>query len=232
MRTLVVLPTYNEAQNLPRMAAELLSLGVQVLVIDDNSPDGTGQIADELQAKHPAAVNVIHRAGKLGLGTAYVTGFKYALAHGVDAVIQMDADFSHSPSYIPKFLPLLAEYDVVIGSRYTDGGRLDDRWPLWRRGLSGFGNWYARTITGLPIRDVTSGFRFYTRQALAGLPLDRLVCSGYAFQIEVAYVCYRLGYRIHEEPITFEEREQGQSKMSTKIMFEAMWRVWQMKWRY
>ena len=237
VRTMVVLPTYNEADNLPDMVAALLSLGMDglsILVVDDNSPDGTGELAEQLKARYPESVDVIHRPGKMGLGTAYITGFRYALEHGAERIVQMDADFSHDPACLPVFMRLMDEhgYDVVIGSRYVPGGKLDAEWGWWRRFLSGFGNRYAALITGLRLRDVTAGFKCFAREALAGLDLDRIASNGYAFQIEVNYACHRAGYRMHEEPITFEDRVLGRSKMSSKIILEAMWRVWQMRWRY
>ncbi len=232
---MVVLPTYNEADNLPNMVAALLSCGVEdlsVLVVDDNSPDGTGELAEQLKAGHPESLHVIHRPGKMGLGTAYVTGFKYALAHGAERIVQMDADFSHDPACLPVFMRLMDEqgYDVIIGSRYVPGGKLDADWGRWRRFLSAFGNRYATLITGMRLRDVTSGFKCFAREALAGLDLDRISSNGYAFQIEVNYACWKAGYRIHEEPITFADRVLGHSKMSSAIILEAMWRVWQMRW--
>jgi dolichol-phosphate mannosyltransferase len=237
VKIMVILPTYNEAGNLPNMVAELLSLHldhIEVLIIDDNSPDGTGAIADKLQARHPKAVHVIHRPGKMGLGTAYIAGFDYALAQGADRVVQMDADFSHSPSVIPVMLDLIARegYDVVIGSRYVVGGQLDEKWGPSRRFLSKLGNVYAKWVTGMPIQDATAGFKCFKADCLRGLPLSKIVSSGYAFQIEMNYACYKAGYRIHETPITFEDRVLGSSKMSSRIILEAMWRVWQMRWRY
>lgn len=234
---MIVLPTYNEAANITNMVAELLSQGIDglgILIIDDHSPDGTGQIADGLHARYPEIVQVMHRAGKLGLGTAYIAGFKYALTHGAEHIVQMDADFSHSPACVPVFLRLIAEhgYDVVIGSRYVPGGKLDEKWGPWRRFLSGMGNRYACWITGMPIKDATSGFKCFARRALAELPLDRVRSNGYAFQIEMNYASYRAGHRFYEEPIAFEDRVLGRSKMSTRIILEATWRVWQMRWRY
>jgi len=235
MSTMVVMPTYNEAGNLIQIVAELMTLdldGLQILIIDDNSPDGTGQKADELAAQYEDRVHVIHRQGKMGLGTAYVTGFQYALECGVDHVVQMDADFSHSPSYIPTFLDKIREYDVVIGSRYVANGGVDERWSPWRRFLSWGGNTYARLITGLRIIDVTGGFRCFRRDALLALDLGRIRSEGYAFQIEMAYACQIKGLRLGEVPIYFEDRSMGLSKMSWRIILEAVWRVWQMRWRY
>jgi dolichol-phosphate mannosyltransferase len=235
MRTMIVIPTYNEADNLVQMAAELMTLGLdglEILIIDDNSPDGTGQIADELAAQYPNKLHVIHRPGKMGLGTAYITGFRYALEIRADHIIQMDADFSHSPSYLPLFLDRMDECDVVIGSRYAPGGGVDERWSPWRRFLSWGGNFYARVITGLRVHDTTGGFKCFRRQALLALDLERIRSEGYAFQIEMAYACQRKGLRLCEIPIYFEDRSMGRSKMSSWIILEAMWRVWQMRWRY
>jgi dolichol-phosphate mannosyltransferase len=235
MKTMVVMPTYNEADNLVPMIAELMTLdlnGLEILIIDDNSPDGTGQIADELAAQYADKVHVIHRPGKMGLGTAYITGFRHALEDGTDYVIQMDADFSHSPSYLPLFLDKIQECDVVIGSRYIAGGGVDESWSPWRRFLSWGGNFYARLVTGLRIQDTTGGFRCFRRQALLDLDLERIRSEGYAFQIEMAYACQKKGLRLCEIPIHFEDRSMGRSKMSSWIILEAMWRVWQMKWWY
>jgi dolichol-phosphate mannosyltransferase len=235
MRTTVVMPTYNEADNVVQIVAELMTLGVdglEILIIDDNSPDGTGQIADDLAAHYADRVHVIHRQGKKGLGTAYVTGFRQALDSGAAYVIQMDADFSHSPSYVPALLEKIRECDVVIGSRYVPDGRVDEQWSPWRRFLSWGGNAYARLITGLRIHDATGGFRCFRREALLALDLDRIRSEGYAFQIEVAYACQTKGLILSEIPIYFEDRSMGLSKMSWRIVLEAMWRVWQMRWRY
>ena len=229
------MPTYNEADNLVQIVAELMTLeldDLEILIIDDASPDGTGQMADDLVKQYTDRVHVIHRQQKLGLGTAYVTGFHYALDSGVDYVVQMDADFSHSPSYIPALLDKAKECDVVIGSRYAANGRVDERWSLWRRFLSWGGNAYARAVTGLRVRDATGGFRCFRREALAALEPDRIRSEGYAFQIEVAYACQTRGLRLGEVPIYFEDRSMGLSKMSWRIILEAVWRVWQMKWRY
>jgi len=235
MRIMVVMPTYNEAENLVQIVAELMTLeldGLEILIVDDDSPDGTGQIAEDLAKQYPDRVHVIHRQHKMGLGTAYVTGFHYALGSGADYVVQMDADFSHSPSYIPVFLDKIQECDVVIGSRYVADGRIDEQWSPWRRFLSWGANAYARVITGLRVQDATGGFRCFRREALAALDLDRIRSEGYAFQIEVAYACQTKGLRLGEVPIYFEDRSMGLSKMSWWIILEAMWRVWQMRWRY
>ncbi|MBI2862109.1 MAG: polyprenol monophosphomannose synthase, partial [Chloroflexi bacterium] len=196
---------------------------------DDNSPDGTGQVAAELAERHPGRVHLIRRPGKQGLGTAYVLGFQWALNHGADYIIEMDADFSHSPSYIPLMLQKAQEYDVVVGSRYVPGAKIDERWSLWRRFLSWGGNVYARLITGLKVLDTTAGFKCFSRSALAALPLNMIHSDGYAFQVEMAYACQRRGHRVLEIPITFLERTRGASKMSLHIVLEAAWRVWRIR---
>jgi dolichol-phosphate mannosyltransferase len=231
----VVIPTYNEAENLPALAAQLWALpieGLRILVVDDGSPDGTGEIADSLSAHHPGQMSVIHRQGKLGLGSAYLMGFRAALDDGADTVAQMDADFSHSPEYLPGFLDALADADVVLGSRYIEEGRLDERWGIGRVFLSWFGNAYARTILGLPILDTTGGYRVWRSDTLRGMPLERVRSNGYVFQVEMAYVAYKLGYRLVEKPIYFEDRRIGQSKMSFGIQVEAALRVWQLLFKY
>ena len=235
MKAVVIIPTYNEAANLERMVEKLLSFGIDglgILIIDDNSPDGTGVIADELAKRLPGVVNVLHRESKLGLGTAYIAGFKWALQHDIDLVCEMDADFSHPVDHIPRFLQEIEGYDVVVGSRYAPGGELDPSWGWSRKWISSIGNSYARLVTGLKVRDATGGFRCFRRQALEGLDLDRVRSSGFVFQVEMAYACQKKGYRVKELPIYFADRSQGKSKMSAKIIWEALWRVWQMKWRY
>jgi dolichol-phosphate mannosyltransferase len=230
----IILPTYNEAENLPKLVSALflLPLDLDVLVVDDNSPDGTGQIAEDLSKKHPGRVHVLHRAGKLGLRSAYLEGFEKAFEMGADAVVQMDADFSHDPAVLTEMARRIESCDVVIGSRYVKGGSLARRWPLWRKALSAFGNNYARTILGFPLHDVTTGFRMWRREALRGMPLDRIRSSGYIFLVEMAYVAYLTGYRIMEVPIHFSDRRWGKSKMSLKIQMEAAVRVWDVKWHY
>jgi len=231
-KTIAVIPTYNEADNIRPLITALLSLGIdglEVLVIDDNSPDGTGKIAEELSKTYPGRIHVLHRQGKQGLGTAYVLGFRWALEHGADYAIEMDADFSHDPSYVPTFLERLRDYDIVVGSRYVPGGRIDERWSFWRRFLSWGGNIYARLITGLRVSDTTAGFKCFRRQALEALPLDKIKSDGYAFQIEMAYLSQKLGHRVLEVPITFLERNKGVSKMSWRIVMEAILRVWMIR---
>lgn len=231
----VVIPTYNEAENLPPLAAELWALPIEslkILIVDDNSPDGTGEVGEELASRQPEKISVLHREGKLGLGTAYITGFQAALENGAEAVAQMDADFSHSPAYLPDFLAGLEEYDAVFGSRYVEGGRLDENWNIGRVVLSWFGNAYARTILRMNVLDTTGGFRIWRAETLKGMPLHMVRSNGYVFQVEMAYLAQRMGYRIQEKPIYFEDRRIGQSKMSFRIQIEAALRVWQVKWRY
>ena len=228
MRITIVLPTYNEAENLPKLVSALLSLPLDlgILVVDDNSPDGTGAIAEDLAKQHPGKVHVFHRAGKLGLRSAYIEGFQKAFDLGSNVVVQMDADFSHDPAVLPEMARRIASFDVVIGSRYVEGGSLDDRWPAWRKALSSFGNFYARTILGSPLHDMTTGFRMWRREVLQGMPLDRIRSNGYIFLVEMAYVAYLMGYRISEVPIHFADRRWGKSKMSLKIQLEAAMRIW------
>jgi dolichol-phosphate mannosyltransferase len=228
-----IIPTYNEAENLPKLVSALftLPLDLRVLVVDDNSPDGTGRVADELAGRE-ARLQVLHREGKLGLRSAYLNGFRLALERGAEAVLQMDADFSHDPARIPEMARKLESCDVVLGSRYVPGGSVDERWPLWRRGLSAFGNFYARTILGLPLHDVTTGFRLWKRETLLGMPLDRIQSNGYIFLVEMAYLAHCLEYKIGEVPIYFADRRWGKSKMSFKIQAEAAFRVWQVAWQY
>lgn len=235
-RVMVVIPTYNEADNLPKMVEALFGLGLprlEILIVDDNSPDGTGEIADALSREHPGRLHVMHRPGKGGLGTAYVAGFKYALAQGAERIVQMDADFSHSPSYVPILVERAEEYDVVVGSRYVSGGKLDERWGLGRYFLSWWANSiYVRLILGLKVRDATAGFKCWRREALEGINLDAIRSNGYVFQVEMAYLCEKLGYRVLEVPIYFEDRRIGRSKMSMPVKLEAAWRVWALRGRY
>lgn len=229
-RITIVIPTYNEAGNLPGLAAAVWDLPlppIHLLIVDDSSPDGTADVARDLAARHPGRMSVMQRTGKLGLGTAYIAGFREALRLGADFIGQMDADFSHAPGYLPSLVAALQNADVVFGSRYIEGGRLDERWSPGRRLLSRFGNLYARTILGLQARDVTGGYRMWRRATLAALPLDRIRSNGYVFQVEMAYVAQLLGFRHVECPIYFEDRRLGESKMSFRIQVEAAVRVWQ-----
>jgi dolichol-phosphate mannosyltransferase len=230
----VILPTYNEAENLPNLVSALFSLplDLSLLVVDDNSPDGTGQIAEELSQKFSGRIHILHRTGKLGLRSAYLEGFAKAFETGADVVVQMDADFSHDPAVLVEMARRIESCDVVIGSRYTKGGSLAKRWPLWRKALSSFGNTYARTILNFPLRDVTTGYRMWKRRALEVIPLDRIRSNGYIFLVEMAYVAYLMGFKIVETPIHFSDRRWGESKMSFKIQMEAAVRVWDVRWHY
>jgi dolichol-phosphate mannosyltransferase len=234
LRITVVLPTYNEAENLPGLVATLLSLplDLKLRIVDDASPDGTGRIADQLSQQHPGRIAVVHRPGKLGLRSAYIDGFRAAFADGAEAVGQMDADFSHDPARLVAMSEALATNDVVLGSRYVPGGSLDPSWPIWRKALSAWGNFYARSILSLPLRDVTTGYRLWRREALERMPLDEIQSSGYVFLVEMAYVAYRLSYRFAQVPIHFSDRRWGTSKMSLRIQLEAAARVWQVRWAY
>jgi dolichol-phosphate mannosyltransferase len=234
MRIAIILPTYNEAENLPKLVSALLSLplDLSVLVVDDHSPDGTGEIADQLSAHYPNQVAVLHRAEKQGLRSAYIEGFQKAFATGADVVVQMDADFSHDPAVLTEMTRRIASCDVVIGSRYVKGGSLDERWPAWRKLLSAFGNFYARTILNFPLRDVTTGYRMWRREVLQNLPLDRIRSNGYIFLVEMAYVAYLMNYKISEVPIHFADRRWGKSKMSLRIQLEAAVRIWDVWWHY
>jgi dolichol-phosphate mannosyltransferase len=221
MKTLIIIPTYNEHDNLQPLLQEIFSFApnTDVLVVDDNSPDGTGQLADEM-AKKNTQVNVLHRAGKQGLGTAYIAGFKYAIEHNYDAAFEMDADFSHDPRYLPDFLKAIEHADLVIGSRYVPGGATPN-WTLLRRIISGGGNIYTRLLLWMPIHDCTAGFRCYRRQVLESIDLDSITSQGYAFQIELLNRVYQQGFKIVETPIVFMDRRIGKSKMSRKIFLEG-----------
>ena len=235
MQLTVVIPTYNEAENLPTLVSALFALSIDdlsLLFVDDHSPDGTGDLAEQLGAQNGGRISVLRRPGKMGLGTAYLEGFRQALNQGAQVVVQMDADFSHPPQKIRELIDVLKNCDVAMGSRYIEGGKLDERWPVWRKGLSSFGNVYARTILNMPVRDVTGGFRAWRRETLLGMPLAQVRSNGYAFQVEMAYIACRLGYSFREIPIYFADRHWGQSKMSLKIQIEAAIRVWQLLYQY
>ena len=225
----VVVPTYNECNNLPRLTERILAQepGFDVLVVDDNSPDGTGAVADQIAAAHPA-VHVLHRPGKQGLGRAYVAGFKWALAQGYDYVCQMDADHSHSPDQLPSLLTAAKDYDVVLGSRYLGGIRVLD-WDMTRLLISSFGNWYARSITGLCFSDLTGGFKCYRRTVLETIDLEHINSIGYAFQIEMTWWAVRRGFRVGEVPIIFYGRDHGETKFSRAILWEAVFAVWKLR---
>ncbi len=225
-RALIIFPTYNERENIEKIVHAVLPLDprVHVLIVDDNSPDGTGKIADRLVAEE-SKVNVLHRAKKEGLGQAYIAGFKWAMERKFDYIFEMDADFSHGPEYIKDFLREIKEYDVVIGSRYISGVNVIN-WPMSRLLLSYFANVYTRIITGLPLRDATGGFKCFRRVVLETLDLDDVQSSGYSFQIEMSMRVWKKGFTIKEIPIIFVDRTAGESKMSKKIVREAIWMVW------
>ena len=227
-RVAVVVPTYNEAENMPELVSRLFSLGIDGLrlyVVDDNSPDGTAEVARRLSDERGGGIEVISRRAKLGLGTAYVAGFARALEDGCDYVAQMDADLSHSPDHLPAMLRKLRDADVVVGSRYTEGGGSDPSWGFKRRLLSAFGNHVIRLVTGLEVRDVTSGFKAYTAAALRSLDMEAFRCAGFGFQSEVAYQCQSRGHVALEHPIIFMDRTRGKSKMSLHIIAEAVWKL-------
>lgn len=233
MRHLICIPTYNEAENIRSLVGAVLAASrelstqdsVDILIIDDNSPDGTGRVADELASASEKRVHVLHREKKMGLGTAYVNGFKWGLDQGYDALIEMDADFSHDPKYIPEMVRVLKDNDVAIGSRYVPGGGTVN-WGLGRRMLSQGGSLYARSILGVRLRDLTGGFNGWRRKVLESVELSTLRSDGYSFQIELKYRAVKKGFRIHEFPIVFEDRKVGKSKMNKKIVLEALRRVW------
>jgi dolichol-phosphate mannosyltransferase len=235
-KTLVVIPTYNEVENLSKISAALFELkvdGMEILDVDDNSPDGTGQLADQLVDQYPGRFHVIHRSGKLGLGTAYIQGFQWALTQGFQYIIHMDADFSHSPEFVPQMLNFIPDYDVVVGSRYTKGGRLDVQWPWYRRLLSWWANSiWVRLILGTKTKDSTAGFKCWTADALQRINLEQVRSTGYIFQVEMCYLAEKLGFRIKEIPIYFEERKIGESKMDSSVKLEAALRVIELRSRY
>ncbi len=230
MRSLIAIPTYNERENIGELIKKIFEYApdTDLLIIDDHSPDGTGEFVDGLAAQDPR-IHVMHRPGKMGLGTAYVAGFRYAIAHDYDFVFEMDADFSHDPSYLPKFFEAAQESDLVIGSRYIAGGGTPNWKPL-RRLVSGGGNLFARTLLGIPIHDCTGGYRCYRVSALRTLNLDAISAQGYAFQVEMAYNIWQSHYRWRETPIIFEDRRVGKSKMSRKIFIEAF--TWVIRARF
>lgn len=230
-RALVIIPTFNERWNITRIIDKVLAQdpSLDVLIVDDGSPDGTGEAADSIAASN-GRVNVIHRAGKLGLGTAYIEGFKWALARDYDYVFEMDADFSHNPDRLPKFLEKIREADLVLGSRYQDGHVNVVNWPISRLILSLTANSYARAVTGLPVFDATGGFKCFRRKVLEVIDLNAIHSNGYAFQIEMTFRAWKAGFRIVEIPIVFVDRTSGESKMSKRIVREAVWMVWRLRW--
>jgi dolichol-phosphate mannosyltransferase len=228
-RALVVIPTYNESENIPRIISKVLEQDpiFEVLVVDDNSPDGTANLVRSMQ-KEEKRVHLIERSSKMGLGTAYVAGFKYALQSNFDYIIEMDADFSHDPKALNLLLRKMKDYDLVIGSRYISGVNVVN-WPLRRLILSYSANIYTRIITGMPVKDATGGFKCYKRKVIESIDLDNLKSNGYAFQIETNFLTWRKGFRICEIPIIFIDRSVGVSKMSKNIIYEAAWMVWKLK---
>ena len=229
LKAMVIIPTYNERENIEPLLERLLGRPIQlrVMVVDDNSPDGTGQLVAEY-ARKDSRVTLLSRPGKSGLGSAYRAGFKQAVQQDVDVIFEMDADFSHFPDALLEFLEAIREADVVVGSRYVNGVTVV-HWPLKRLILSYSANVYTRIITGLPLMDATGGFKCFRREALAAIDLDRVRSDGYAFQIEMNFKCWRKGYRLKEIPITFVDRRAGVSKMSRKIIWEAAWMVWRLR---
>lgn len=230
-RALVVIPTYNEAENVPNIVPRVLEQDarVEVLIVDDNSPDGTASLVREMQ-KNNKRIHLIERPGKLGLGTAYVAGFKYALEQGYDYVLEMDADFSHDPKALGLLLRMMPDYDLVIGSRYISGVNVVN-WPMRRLILSYSANLYTRFVTRMPVKDATGGFKCYRRKVLESIDIDSLKSNGYAFQIETNFLTWKKGFRICEIPIIFIDRRVGVSKMSKNIIYEAAWMVWKLKLR-
>jgi dolichol-phosphate mannosyltransferase len=230
-KALVVIPTYNEAENIQRLIPAVLgqSPDIEVLVVDDNSPDGTAGLVRAMM-NGDSRVHLLDRPGKMGLGTAYVKGFKFAIEHGYDYVFEMDADFSHNPKELPHFLKKMADNDLVIGSRYINGIRVLN-WPMQRLMLSYFANIYTRFITGLPVHDATGGFKCYRRTALESIDLDKIKSNGYAFQIEISYKVWKKKFRLLEIPIVFLDRRAGTSKMSRSIVYEAVFMLWKLRFR-
>lgn len=230
MRGLVIIPTYNERENIPRIVPMVLEQDerLDVLVIDDGSPDGTGQLADELAGTNPR-VQVMHRAGKLGLGTAYLAGFKWAIERDYDWVFQSDADFSHDPAHLPAFVEALKDYDVVLGSRYLGGRVTVINWPITRLILSYGGNVYARMVTGLPVADATGGYKAFRRKVLETIDLTKVESEGYAFQVEMSFRAWKQGFNLAEIPIVFVDRTLGESKMSKQVFREAVWKMWKLR---
>ena len=230
-RILVVIPTYNERDNLPRIVPAVLDgdTRIDILVVDDNSPDGTGEIADQLCERHGSRVHVLHRPGKEGLGRAYLAGFAWGIERGYGWIVEMDADLSHRPEDLPVLLSSAENHPVGGGSRYVDGRVTVINWPISRLFISLFGSWYARTITRLPVRDTTGGFNCFRREVLEAIDLDRVQSNGYAFQIELKLRAWRKGFVPVEVPIVFTERDTGESKMSKRIVREAIWKVWKLR---
>ena len=235
LKITLVLPTFNEVESLPRLVPILFDLGLpelRLLIVDDLSPDGTGKVAEELAERYAGRIEVLHRVGPRGLGRAYVFGFEHAMKGDAEAIGQMDCDFSHPPEKLPALAEKLETCDLALGSRYIPGGGVDSRWPVWRKALSRWANFYARSILRLPVRDVTGGFRLWRREALERVPYQQVVSNGYVFLVELLYLAHLNGCLFGEVPIYFADRKWGQSKMNFRVQLEAAWRVWQVKWRY
>ena len=230
-RAVVIVPTYDERANIERLVEGVLAQDprLDVLVVDDASPDGTGAVVDAIREREPR-VHVLHRPGKLGLGTAYLDGFRWALARDYGVVFEMDADFSHDPGHLPTFLKAIEDADVVLGSRYRQGKVTVINWPISRLILSYGANIYARSITGLPLFDATGGYKCFRREVLESIDLSSVRSNGYAFQIEMSFRAWKNGFRIREIPIVFHDRTEGESKMSRRIIREAIWMVWRLRW--
>ena len=235
MKTTLVLPTYNEAENLTEIVEAILANQIddfKILIVDDLSPDGTGAIADQMAKKYPKRIEVIHRDGPRGLGQAYIAGFKHVLQSDAQLIGQMDSDFSHPPEKLPEMIAALKNADLALGSRYIPGGGVDRHWPIWRKGLSRWGNFYTRSILGIPVRDTTGAFRMWRREFLERIPFEEVISNGYIFLVELLHLADLYGARFAEVPIYFADRKWGQSKMSFRIQIEAAYRVWQVRWRY
>ena len=230
-RVLVIVPTYNERENIERLVDRVLAQDgrIEILVVDDGSPDGTGNLVDQITALN-SRVHVLHREKKLGLGTAYIAGFRWALERQYDFIMEMDADFSHDPIHLPQFLAAAADADLVLGSRYQQGRVTVVNWPISRLILSYCANIYARKVTGLPLWDATGGFKCFRRHVLESIDLEKVRSNGYAFQIEMNFRAWKRHFRIVEIPIVFVDRSEGASKMSQRIVREAVWMVWRLRW--
>lgn len=229
MKVLIIIPTYNEKENIERLISTVLTQheAIELLIVDDNSPDGTATLVENMMASEPR-IHILKRPGKMGLGSAYVTGFKYALKEGYDYIMEMDADFSHNPNDVPKLIEAAQSNDLVIGSRYCNGINIIN-WPIERLLISYFASKYVRIITGMPIKDPTGGFKCFNRRVLEKIDLDNIHSEGYSFQIEMNYKAWVKGFRLKEVSIVFTERVDGHSKMSKKIVYEAAWMVWKLK---
>ena len=235
MKVVVVIPTYNEAENLEDMAAAIFSLPIpdtSLLIIDDNSPDGTGDIADSIARINGERFKVVHRQKKLGLGPAYIQGFREAIDWGAEVIVEMDADFSHDPKYLTELVEYIQDNDVVVASRYTQGGEADRDWGVSRLMLSTFGNLYASLMTGVKVKDSTSGFKAFRKHVIESIDFDSFICKGFAFQVEMAYVCQRKGFKIFEIPVKFTDRRKGKSKINYSIIIEALIKIPMMRLKH